>query len=256
MAGGVQGDAVARCVRPRQWSCELLRRSQGQHQGASRAHPGNSALLEAFDAHDGKTKAERSRAVPLPPLSERNCGGTGQGVGQFVGVGVIERLERITQWDPGSRRSFPNYVFDIAVLDLSAESETLAWSWIEARRDQRDRRRRDVDDRPEGLAGVGRNGKPGSAGCPQACHACSGTQASRAAPQPGSREEKVLDEVYVSFHGKKAAFEAVAAAVTARLLDGRGGAYKPGWLTRQSGDRGIDFVGRLEVGEGWPTRGW
>src|SRR5690606_18779163 len=44
--------------------------------------------------------------------------------------------------------------------------------------------------------------------------------------------------------------EALASAVTARVLRRSGSGYREGWLTNRSGDGGADFVARLDLGSG------
>jgi len=47
-----------------------------------------------------------------------------KGFPAFQGFGVIERAEPIAQHDARQGCSFPNYVFDIAVIDMSKDFET------------------------------------------------------------------------------------------------------------------------------------
>ncbi len=47
-------------------------------------------------------------------------------------------------------------------------------------------------------------------------------------------------------------FEAVAERIAEEVLV-ESGRYRRGWITRKSGDFGIDFVGRLDVGSGFAT---
>jgi hypothetical protein len=49
-------------------------------------------------------------------------GGVAKGFPAFQGFGVIERAELIAQYDARQSCSFPNYVFDIAVFDMSRTS--------------------------------------------------------------------------------------------------------------------------------------
>ena len=39
--------------------------------------------------------------------------------------------------------------------------------------------------------------------------------------------------------------------VAGRILQDRGGHFVEGWLSKQGGDRGIDFVGKLKLGTGF-----
>ena len=76
-------------------------------------------------------------------------------------------------------------------------------------------------------------------------------------PPSGSHEALVLRTVYQ--HYKKGlggigehGFEAVAERIAEEVLV-ESGRYRRGWITRKSGDFGIDFVGRLDVGSGFAT---
>ncbi|WP_328758241.1 HNH endonuclease [Streptomyces sp. NBC_00271] len=92
---------------------------------------GNAVLLEAFTEHEASTAAQRALAVPLLVFAAVSRNKTPKGYVEFCGVAVIERVEQIEQEAKG--RPFPNYRYDLAVLDLSAESDRVDWAWIEAR---------------------------------------------------------------------------------------------------------------------------
>ncbi|GAB2974105.1 hypothetical protein GCM10023080_043090 [Streptomyces pseudoechinosporeus] len=92
---------------------------------------GNALLLEAFAEHQAPTAERRARAVPLLVFAAVSRNKTPKGYVEFCGVAVIERLEQIEQEAKG--RPFPNYRYDLAVLDLSLEDGQLDWAWIEAR---------------------------------------------------------------------------------------------------------------------------
>lgn len=92
---------------------------------------GNAVLLEAFTEHQASTAAQRALAVPLLVFAAVSRNKTPKGYVEFCGVAVIERVEQIEQEAKG--RPFPNYRYDLAVLDLSAENDRVDWAWIEAR---------------------------------------------------------------------------------------------------------------------------
>lgn len=92
---------------------------------------GNAVLLEAFTEHQASTAAQRALAVPLLVFAAVSRNKTHKGDVEFCGVAVIERIERIEQEAKG--RPFPNYRYDLVVLDLSAENDRVDWAWIEAR---------------------------------------------------------------------------------------------------------------------------
>ncbi|WP_328455353.1 HNH endonuclease [Streptomyces sp. NBC_00386] len=92
---------------------------------------GNARLLEAFTEHAAPTADQRARAVPLLVFAAVSRNKTPKGYVEFCGVAVIESLEQIEQNANG--RPYPNYRYDLAVLDLSSENDQLDWAWIEAR---------------------------------------------------------------------------------------------------------------------------
>ncbi|MGW1778564.1 HNH endonuclease [Streptomyces sp. NPDC002143] len=94
---------------------------------------GNAILLEAFTEHQASTAEQRALAVPLLVFASVARNKTPKGYVKFCGVAVIERVEQVEQETKG--RPFPNYRYDLAVLDLSSEDDKVDWAWIEARGD-------------------------------------------------------------------------------------------------------------------------
>jgi 5-methylcytosine-specific restriction enzyme A len=97
---------------------------------------GNAALLETFAAHQADTEERRALAAPLILFRSVQRNKQSKGYLEFCGLGVLERAEQVVQRSPGGDTSFPNYAYDIALLDLSAEDDYLDWKWINARRDR------------------------------------------------------------------------------------------------------------------------
>ena len=65
---------------------------------------------------------------------------------------------------------------------------------------------------------------------------------------PGSEHARMLEILYRFYDGRKHAFELLAAKVAAQVLRDSGARYKEGWLSRSSGDGGVDFIGRIDMG--------
>jgi hypothetical protein len=70
-------------------------------------------------------------------------------------------------------------------------------------------------------------------------------------PDGKSREFKCLMEIYNHYSHHKHGFEILASKVVANHLSRTSSAYLEGWITRGSGDGGVDFVGRLDLGSGF-----
>ncbi|MFB7863550.1 restriction endonuclease [Streptomyces sp. NPDC056069] len=97
----------------------------GDHKASTTVTPGktigNAALLDAFAGHQGHTPEERAGAVPLLLFRAVSRSGKVKGHVEFCGLGIIERAERLVQWGGSDHTTFTNYVYDIALLDLTDE---------------------------------------------------------------------------------------------------------------------------------------
>lgn len=211
---------------------------------------GNAALLEAFDSHQATTAEGRAAAAPLLLFRSVSKNGKVKGHVQFCGVALIERAERVVQWGGPARTTFTNYVFDLVVIDLTAEDDKLDWDWITARRDP-DR----TDAEVVALAPTAWREwvKHGRSVLPKVRRRVARSQVVKVRdqrPTPGSQVEADLQVVYKRFDNDKHAFEVLAAIVAAKVMRASGHSYDEGWLTRRSGDGGADFVGRLDLGSG------
>ncbi len=211
---------------------------------------GNAALLEAFDSHQAPTPEGRAAAAPLLLFRSVPHNGRDKGQVQFCGAALIERAERVVQWGGATKTTFTNYVFDLAVIDLTEEDDKLSWDWITARRDPG---RSDAEILK--LAPAAWRGwvKHGHSVLPKVRRRVARSQVVKVRdqrPTAGSSIEADLQAVYQRFDDDKHAFEILAAVVAEKVMRGSGHSYKEGWLTRRSGDGGADFVGRLDLGSG------
>lgn len=214
---------------------------------------GNKALLDAWRLHSATSAEDRALAPPLMVFAARSEIVDGRRVEKgyldFAGVCVIERLEFVVQRDPGTGKTFPNLATDLVVLKLD-DNDEVDWRWIDDRRDA-------------ALSGVeSHRHAPGSwrtwvqrgrVALPSIRRRVISSRVLSKGdqlPTRGSAESAVLQDVYRFFDGRKHAFELLASRVAASVLNGQGGNYSEKWLTKSGGDGGMDFVGRLEVGQG------
>ncbi|MFD7285130.1 HNH endonuclease [Streptomyces sp. NPDC059863] len=96
---------------------------------------GNKVLRKTWPSHQATSKQDRALAAPLLVFATVTRNKTPKGYVKFCGLAVIEDVEEVEQSDKG--RSFPNFRYELALLDLGAEDDLLNWAWIEARGDQR-----------------------------------------------------------------------------------------------------------------------
>jgi hypothetical protein len=224
----------------------------GDNKSSTAAHvaPGNQRLLEQFKLHTSPDPAERARSVPILFFEREEVSGRKKGNVRFQGLGILQKVELVTQFQK-SIGYFTNYVFEFSVLSLAIENEVLDWNWISARRD------------PSIPSEVADNLAPTSYREWQKLGQLAMEKNRRRVrqfqlvksvdqlPLKGSRERVALDTIYEYYHGKKHKFELLASRVVQGIASQSGANYLEGWVTRGSSDGGVDFVGRLDVGDGF-----
>jgi len=202
---------------------------------------GNGRLLEAFALHGGDQES-RLRAPPVLVFEGRE---KGQLV--FHGFGVLTRAELVVQKDPASGGTFTNYRYDIALLDLAAEDETLDWAWINARRDGSISAPAALKLAPSSWKEWVRHGSASLDRLQRRVLTRQVLDDDNQRPANNSEEARILQAVYDFYAGRKHRFEVVADFVTAEVLRAQRITYQPGWITKGSGDGGLDFVGRIDL---------
>jgi hypothetical protein len=212
---------------------------------------GNKALLSVLKVHTSPDRSERKRAIPLVFFQQIAHGGRIKGQRRFHGFGIVTRAERVTQLNRRKNDYFANYKFEFTVLSVAHENERFDWSWIDARRNNQLTLRQTESLAPKSWRDWITGGQNVLDKCRRRVAKLLVTSTSAQRPLNGSREDRVLREIYGFFHGRKSRFEALASVVTGSVVSRAGGTYYEGWITRGSSDEGIDFVGRIDVGSGF-----
>jgi hypothetical protein len=213
--------------------------------------PGNKVLENERIRHTAATTEFELRLGAAPFVF---FDGTEPGRVRFQGFGVIERAELVTQWDPGSERSFSNLMYDFAVLTLKNEGEQFDWGWIVARATSTVSDTECLGLAPESWRVWVAGGNETLKLVRRRVVVPPVVKAAAQSPVNGGREARTLQQIYDFFTSRnKHAFEALAERVAEDILSQNGGRYRLGWITQPSGDRGADFYGRLDVGVGFST---
>jgi hypothetical protein len=216
---------------------------------------GNRSIIEQFRLHNGSSRDERLRAAPLLFFESLVHEGRAKWYWRFLGVGLVERAELVTQVDRRGR-PFVNYAFDCMLVDLTAEGLGIAWEWIAARRDPSKSLedclllapaawRRWVDGGVAVKERVRQQMTRGATLSPTAQRPDAGTPAEDALRHVVNHYKRLGDFDGVGEHR----FEGLASEITGSVLS-ESGQYRPGWITKRAGDGGIDFVSRLDLGSG------
>lgn len=100
---------------------------------------GDQRLETSWQSHRATSEALRAAAPPIlvfrTVTGQTTSGPRAKGFVEFVGLAVMTDLREIEQRDPISSRHFPNYLTELALLDLGPYAR-LSWEWIDARRNR------------------------------------------------------------------------------------------------------------------------
>jgi len=214
--------------------------------------PGNKLLLSEYEKHVSGDPAVRANATPLVLFQGVQVDGRLKGNKRFAGLAVIERAELVTQYNT-KIGYFTNYVFKFAILSLTPEDEEFDWNWINDRRNQNLNVNATLEHAPEAWK---KWVKFGNSQLPSIRRKVSTMRLDDAAsqqPKAGSAEEKALRTIYDFYTNTstKSRFELLASRVVMDFVNESGATYRYGWITKASGDGGVDFVGKIEIGQGF-----
>lgn len=208
---------------------------------------GNRAILAQFDLSASIRPEDRERSSPLVFFESVIQENRSKGYRRFRGVGLVDRVERVVQVDRHGR-PFVNYRYDCVLLSLAAENNVLDWTWIAARRDASKTLHESTAFAPAAWRRWVERGPDSLDQVRQRLLSYRILSEIDQQPVPGSTAESALRATAAYYENlPKSRFEAVAERVAQASFQ-HAGLYRLGWLTRGSGDRGIDFVGRLDLG--------
>ena len=207
---------------------------------------GNDRMLDAFILQSGD-RNDRVHAPPILVFEAVPHGGRVKGQLMFHGLGVITKAELVVQRDEKTKATFPNYVFDIALLDLAPENEELNWNWINARRNSSIPLEESLKLAPSAWKKWVESGPASVSRLRRNVITRSVVSEKMQRPPKGSAEEEILSTIYDYFETKKHRFEALAEFVTQEIFREQGLSYKSGWITQSGGDGGFDFVGSIDL---------
>lgn len=219
--------------------------------GLPGATPGNRALLEAVALHAGTNRDERLAAPPLLLFRSATVYKGQQGIVkghvEFCGAALIERLDYVVQRDPDTGKSFPNIALDLAIV-AGDEADCIDLRWVDDRRNTELSAAEALRHAPKSWKRWVAEGRSAIPRVRRRVLASTVKTSADQQPEPGSPDAAALTSIYSFYDGRKHAFELLASRVAAEILRESGATYREGWLSRSSGDGGVDFVGRLDVG--------
>jgi len=213
---------------------------------------GNKTLLNQFKFHTSPDSKTRELASPILFFQRQTVLEKKKGFVKFYGYGLINSATLITQFQK-KIGYFTNYVYEFVILDLSKENEELDWRWISERSDPTLRTNQTLKFAPSMWKEWQKNGHVNIEKYRRNVSRTKIIRQSEQKPEINSREEKCLKAIYHYYKNKKHNFELLASRVVQGIISRNGGHYKEGWITKKSGDGGVDFIGRVDLGSGFST---
>ena len=216
------------------------------NKGRAEDAPGNKLLLSLLQYYETENRNDRqANAVPVIFFEKCSYEGRAKGNAIFHGVGVLESAELVTQYGP-NHEYFANYVFNFCVLSLAAENEEFSWQWIADRCNPLIRNEDTALHAPASWKRWIADGK-------DILHLVRRSVSGRGLvkeTEQATSNASLLNEIYHYYDGRKHEFEYLALEVTQRIIEENGSKCVPGWITKKSGDGGVDFILRIDIGKG------
>ena len=214
------------------------------HRPASEAR-GNQQFMAVIEQYSDP--ALRNAAPPVLLFEDHVVDGRVKGYRRFSGFGVPTNVH--VQAQASQEGHFANLAIELALFGLDADQGLFDWSWI--------------DDRRDGLLNLSEANRRAPKSWKMWVHG--GASAldrvrrnvlrTRILSPTDQRDmpvddRAILERVHSHYSSTPHHFEGLASLVAQRLL---GPDCSRGWVTKRSGDGGIDFVSRLVVGTGFST---
>lgn len=209
---------------------------------------GNKALIALLSKYQSEDAGVRKReAVPIVFLERVKYGNRQKGNLKFNGFGIIDNAKLITQSNKG--KEFANYVFECTIFSLANENEEFDWDWIAKRCDSNLTTEETNEYAPKSWKDWLRTGNVEASR--RNVDKLNIVKAIDQIPIKNSKEEVILQKVKKFYENKKHHFEILAMECTKFFLEESGTRYTDGWITKKSGDGGIDFVLKINIGSGF-----
>lgn len=204
-----------------------------------------NALMESL-ARCYRDPQSRINAPPIIVFTQHMANGNRRGFRQFSGYGVPTRYILQTQSQKGSIGHFTNLVLEIALFSLDNENGWFDWAWIDARRDGTKTDKETLRLAPSAWKLWVAQGEDALERCRR--KVSTNRVTSTRNQSPSSEDQQLLEKIVAHYCSNRWSFEGLAALIAKRVI---GDKCMRGWVTKRSGDGGIDFVCRFDVGTGF-----
>lgn len=208
---------------------------------------GNKKILEVLEFYFSSKKEDRLKAPPIIITKTIKINGK-TGFRQFIGVGIINQSPRLVQqYEKLSNKVFSNYQFEVTLISLFPEEE-FNWKWIDDRRNEQLNHWDAAKNAPKNWLKWVDHGNEIISQIQLKIKSYRLISENEQRQMP-TQNKKILDDLLNKYYpniSDGVRFEALASFITELYFENF--SYYRGWITIGSGDRGIDFVGRLDIG--------
>lgn len=209
---------------------------------------GNKKVLEVLHLYFSKDKAERLKAPPILVTQTVKIANK-TGYRKFIGIGVInESPILVQQYEKDNDLVFSNFRFEVTLLTISSEDK-FNWNWINDRRDSLIDDESALTNAPNSWKKWVEHGREVLKEVRLNIRSYRVISESEQRQIP-TRNKTLLNELlnvhYPDPVKDGIRFEAMASFIASLYFEGQN--YFRGWITIGTGDRGVDFVGRLDIG--------
>ena len=210
---------------------------------------GNKQVLKVLNLYSSKKKKDRLLASPIIVTKTVKIGKK-TGYRKFVGIGIIRKNPSlIQQYEKNTDKVFSNYQFEVTLLRLSSE-DPFDWNWIDDRRDANVSLKDSIRNAPRSWKEWVENGDDSLSGVTlkiKSYRIIDENDQNNMPPQSREILDNLLNKFYPNPRKDGLRFEAMASFITELFFENYN--YFRGWITVGSGDRGVDFVGKIDLGQ-------
>ena len=210
---------------------------------------GNKLVLSVLDLYVSKEIDDRLKAPPI--IITRTIKHKGKtGFREFIGFGLITASPKLVQqFEKTTNRVFSNYQFEVTLLKLY-DGEKFNWKWIDDRRDKSISIINSLKHAPKSWKEWVKNGISNLSKNRLRIKSYRILSEKEQSNMP-NRNREIIDQLlnvhYPNPVKDGVRFEALASFVTELYFSSE--KYYRGWITVGSSDRGVDYVGRLDIGD-------
>jgi hypothetical protein len=210
---------------------------------------GNKQVLKILHLYSSKNQNDRLNAPPII-ITQQVTVGNKSGYRRFLGVGIINKSPLlIQQYEKNSSSVFSNFQYEVTLLNLSPQ-DYFDWDWIDDRRDSSININNTIKKAPSSWKEWVLQGNDCITKVRLKIRTYKIISESEQKKMPANNQNiisELLKKHYPNPNKDGIRFEALASFITSLFFEKQN--YKRGWITKGSGDRGVDFVGRLDIGD-------